>query len=121
MIGTIYNQSSGEIIRVASGPPAFINMQAAAGEAVIEGQGNDETQYVAGGQIVDRPQMPVAVNGTTLTAPIGASFNVTGPASASGVVDGSGEVEFVFSEPGEYTVRLRLFPYLPAEVVIHAG
>lgn len=71
------------------------------------------------GQIVPRPEMPVTREGNILTVPAGASFDVTGPATITGVVDESGILDFEFDEPGDYEISLTLFPYRPYKVMIH--
>ena len=64
--------------------------------------------------------MPVSVDGHTIEVPAGVHFRIRGPVNLSGVAE-DGRMDLNISEPGEYTVTLKLFPYLDAEVVIHAG
>lgn len=74
-------------------------------------------QYVAEGEIVERPLLPVSVLDTTITVPEGTAFTVSGPASLSGTTP-DGIIEFEFAEPGTYTVRLSLWPHQDAEVTL---
>ena len=68
----------------------------------------------------ERPPMPVSVDGHTIEVSAGVHFRIRGPVNLSGVAE-DGRMDLNISEPGEYTVTLKLFPYLDAEVVIHAG
>lgn len=62
-----------------------------------------------------RPSMPVTQTGLHITAPPGTAFVISGPAHAEGTTE-TGELELEFSEPGAYTITLRLWPYLDAEL-----
>ena len=73
--------------------------------------------YVSDGSLVARPEMSVTQAGNTLTVPSGTEYFVRGPATAEGITE-DGVLEFEFAEPGTYTVVLRLFPYLDAEVTL---
>jgi hypothetical protein len=73
------------------------------------------SHYVLNGKIVERPELPVTQSGQTLTVPKNTRFSVRGPAFAEGVC-ADGVLEFAFPEPGTYTVKLELFPYLDKEI-----
>lgn len=119
----VFDEASGEIIRTGYAPIGQVHLQAGPGEDVIPGEADDTTQYVDLDTlaVASKPEMSVTVDGTVVVAPPGVKFSVSGPAFTEGVADGTGTLQFNFDEPGEYTVRLELFPYLPAEVTIHAG
>lgn len=53
----IYN-TFGEILRAGNAPDDMIAIQAQPGESVMEGTADEATQYVEGGQIVDKPTQP---------------------------------------------------------------
>ncbi len=73
--------------------------------------------YVLNDTVVSRPAFPVSQAGNTLTVPPSTEYFVRGPATAEGITE-DGVLEFEFAEPGTYTVTLRLFPYLDAEVTL---
>lgn len=45
----IHNTKSGEILRTGSCPEEMLSIQAQEGETVIEGEANDQTQYIVDG------------------------------------------------------------------------
>ena len=118
---------------IASG--AILSVGVASSEEAALVQADDETgvildvdasfdEYVVGGAINPRPLLPVSQVGNTLTVPSGTEFSVRGSVSLDGVAEDGvaedGVLEFEFAEPGTYTVVLRLFPYLDAEVTLES-
>ena len=111
---TVYDPRSGRILRTITGS-ADLPSQAFDGEAELDVFGNAASHYVLNGKITERPVLPVTQSGRTLTVPKNTRFSVRGPASAEGVC-ADGVLEFAFPEPGTYTVKLELFPYLDKEI-----
>ena len=121
---TVYEPDSGRILRSGTCPAGTATGQAMEGEVVLSGvAASDALDFVdlSTESVVPRPEMPVTQSGQTLTVPPGTEYEVRGPAFVAGTADATGTLEFEFADPGEYTVTLKLFPYLDAEVVIHAG
>ena len=118
----IFNKATGEIMGVISGH-------------LLDGDYDPETEgflpttlsdrellhgsYVLNDTVLPRPALPVTQAGNTLTVPVGTEYFVLGPVFLDGVAE-DGVLEFEFAEPGTYTVVLRLFPYLDAEVTLES-
>lgn len=73
------------------------------------------------GALHPRPTMPVTVTGLNVVVPPHTAFVVEGPVRLLGQADETGLLEFVFNEPGLYTVHLDLFPFLATEVLLNAS
>jgi hypothetical protein len=84
------------------------------GVSVLAGVGRDTEHYVQNGVINPRPEMPITIDGNTLTVPINTTFKVNGFQD----VTTDGVLEFDFSEPGVYNVHLSLWPYKDVEVTL---
>ena len=97
---------------------AFIVVKGAASQDLAEKLSG---LYMKDGALASRPEMPLEVKQHIVTAPEGTEFSVQGPVKSAGTVDATKTLEFEFDEPGEYTVKLSKFPYLDAEVVLHAS
>ena len=52
---TVYNQSTGEILRTITAPEEIVLLNVAVGEAYLPGDGNAATQVIVDGQIVSKP------------------------------------------------------------------
>lgn len=76
-----------------------------------------ENYYIQNSVLSLRPEMPMTINENIITVPPGTFFSVVGEAVAEGISE-DGVLDFEFSEPGEYIVRLSLFPYLDKEVTL---
>lgn len=116
----VYKLENGDVVRFGGCPEDMVGIQAGPGEAAMIGIGEDGTHYVEAGILKGRPTLPVSVSGHRITAPIGTTWVVDGPAHAEGSVE-DGVLEFVFDEPGQYTVTLTNFPYRDREVVLNAN
>lgn len=109
--------SAGRITRTGTCPSSMLPLQ---GDLIIEGQANDDTQYVdkspAGEWLVtSKPPMPISVNGLTISnIPIPATVFIA--KQVFEVNDGTLELEF--DTPGPHQIRVEAFPYLPAVVSI---
>lgn len=101
--GQITAVSCGDGISMAAGAAGTV-MQAA---AIVD----NESCYVVDGKITDRPAMTYTRNQETLSGlPRPCHVVVFGPVDDE--FDCSdGEVQFSFSEPGEYTAYITAFPF----------
>lgn len=122
MIGfTVYACETGKVHWVGSCRPEDVELQVAglSGRCVLAGVELKSGEYVDpnDGMPKLRPEMPVTQDGNTLTVPPNTEFQVIGPAETSGVTE-DGVLEFEFSEPGTYTIKLSNFPYLDTEVIL---
>lgn len=115
----VFRKSTGELLAIGETPTEEAALMQADGDDqdVLLNVDADFSHYVENGILAYRPGMPVSQRGTRLSVPPGTAFSVTGPATTSGVTS-DGVIEFEFAEPGTYTVTLRLFPYLDAEVTL---
>ena len=86
------------------------------------------TQYISNNMLLERPDMGCLISATEVLANSTASATISNvPVGAEafinrtniGVVN-DGTLELTFDEPGTYTVRLELFPYLDTEFTINA-
>jgi hypothetical protein len=116
----VFRLDNGDVVRFGGCPDDMVALQAGPGEGAMIGIGEDGTHYVEGGVLKGRPTMPVSVSANRITAPIGTTWTVTGPAQAEGSVE-DGVLEFVFDEPGQYTVTLINFPYRDRVVTLNAN
>ena len=74
----IYN-STGTILRTGSCPNSMLSIQAQNGETVIEGVANDQTQYIADGEVTDYTTEQLAAKSSV---PYGYKWN---PATMSAI------------------------------------
>lgn len=124
---TVYDPASGRIVRTGATHITAFEAEAEEGFAVAEGFADDTLHYVLDGQIVDRPQFPVAREAsvpadgeTTFTLaelPEGTEVQIDDGAP---IVLPDTTLELTFDAPGTYTLYLRRFPYIDAQVTIHA-
>lgn len=126
---TVYD-NTGRILRSGICQPDCLDLQAGAGEAVLNLASRDDQHYVQDGAILDRPVMNVQASSTSVPAngvdevqltgaPAGAAVTIRGPVVGSGVTD-TGDVTLTFTLPGTYEVSFSLFPYQESKVTIHA-
>lgn len=79
-----------------------------AGLSYLFEDGSELEHFVCGGKVVDRPRMPLKLSGLTLVGvPAGAVVEIEGVEYPA---DGT-TIELGFSLPGEYDVRIDLWPY----------
>jgi hypothetical protein len=122
----IYDQD-GRILRSVSAPDDQLIQQAGLGESVLLGVGNDLTQYVFQGEIIDRPVFPLAVSKTALLADGIDAVEITSiPANTSVVVDSithvvtDGSLTVTATQTGEMKLTFSKFPYIDREVILNA-
>jgi hypothetical protein len=113
---SIYEVSTGRILGSISSD-GILSDQASQGEAEIEGIFDDTLYYILNGVAILRPPFPIVQIGNILTVPVDTEFSIVGPVAMEGIAE-TNTLDFEFSEPGTYTVTLRLFPYLDAEVTL---
>lgn len=76
---------------------------------------NADQHYVANGQVVKRPDIPMVLEGLRLKGvPAGAALGIEGQTYTA---DGS-EIELEFSHPGRFTITISKWPYRDQEVTI---
>lgn len=115
--------ATGRILRSGYCPTTQMTIQAQSGESVIDSPGDDATQYVVDGAVVDRPTFSLQPNATELTP--SQTFRVDNiPAGTSvkypdgDVVIDDGFLEWTSAVEGIYSFTFRNFPY--AEEIIYA-
>jgi len=128
----LYDPSTGEVITTGSAPDNMVDLQSAPGLNRYVGQVDPVHQYIdvtdpANPVVADKQPLPYTVDKTTVVADGVDIVTISGlPDSAEVEVSGAvatptaGVVELTFASPGDYTVQMRAFPYLDAEVTIHA-
>lgn len=103
----IYN-SDGRILRSITCAPRMIKLQKKANEFVLEGFGEPNTHYVVGRTILDRPDNPTVVTGTTLTnVPIPSTLHI-GPDMYE-LTDPTVALDLPLA--GKYYMWIESFPY----------
>lgn len=126
--------ASGQIDRIVTCPDDMASLQSSppgggSVEVSDEIASNMLNWYMHAGSMIERPTMSaslsavaVAANNTdiiTLTAPIGARVFVDGIQRA--LVDADGSIDLTFSAPGDYAIRVELWPFKAAAFVIEAS
>lgn len=125
--GFIVFDVNGKILRVGYAPSDMINIQANENEFVIRGYADAATQFIVSGFVADKIQMPVSVDKTDINAdgidtitvsdiPENCAYSING---MEGIVT-DGQMSLTFDDPGEYNLKLSLFPYLDYSVMINA-
>lgn len=125
--------ASGRILRTGSAPAQMVDIQAQAGEVVFAGTA-DVNDYIinptGAAEAVPRPASPVTIDKATALADatdtvilsnvaVGATVNVSGPVSTSGVGDGT-SIALTFQAVGRYTITVQHFPDLDFTAVVDA-
>lgn len=95
---------------------------------LVVGDGTDATHYVADPDTdptwTERPEMTASYASDTLTAPVGAYWEVSilggVSALANGTIGAGGTETITLPDSGTYRIDVTLFPYLPwsEEVVV---
>lgn len=115
---TVYHLATGRILHSISsdGQPA---PQAQAGEAELPGVFDDMLYYVSNDTATPRPEMPVQVVGSVVTAPAGVAYELwfAGTQVSDGVSE-TGVMDFEIPVAGTYELCLANFPYLDAAVTL---
>lgn len=122
MIDFIHFLPSGEIVVVGSCPESQYEYQSMEECMTIKGSAKIDTQYIDTDlmEVRDKQEMPLTGEDFVYTVPPNTYFNVQGPVDYEGQADTTGDLEFQFDEPGEYTITFKCFPYLDKIVTIYA-
>lgn len=134
---TVYNTTTGEIVRQVKCPSDSADLQAGDGEDLLDGGYNDLDYYIDLTQTSPelKPSMPGAINTTTIAADGVDAATITGLPTQSmngnsiavtakvgrqrhNVTDG--EVVFSTDTPGAYTIECSAPTYLPAVFSVEA-
>lgn len=122
--GIKYNEATGEIVMgISSSDPTVIGLQAEPGFPAIEtaARVDNAVSYVAGGEVVDRPQMALVVGPPSFA--VGSIFRVDGipagtvlkhPGGTTTIDDGY--FEWSSAAPGQFSFSLQNFPYQVEEI-----
>lgn len=111
-----YIPQTGEILGPLHGLPEILelNRKMFPGE-YIDGEFYPDTHYVKEGSAVPRPEMEIMVEGLQISnIPVPAQLYIN---HASYVVESS-TVEISIDQPGQYTILIESWPYLPKEFSI---
>lgn len=130
-IFTIYDLSSGEILKNVTTIDEDITSQLADGESYIDAQSNDILQYVLDGVIADKSISPAIIDKNDIVADgvdIATISNLPNPSTISirilgiSYVVSDGSFGFTIDTPGSYTIRCDGgCQYLEKEFVINAS
>lgn len=125
---TIFETTTGRIIRTVSCPKNMINIQCRNGEEFVFFHHNIYTHYILtafGNTPIKRPTMPGALNKPQILADgndLATISNLPQPCTVT-FAGQTYEVEdgcfaFTVDVPGTYTVRVEAWPHLDAEFVV---
>lgn len=117
-----YLESTGQILSVFTCPPDYVSLQLDTGEAALEGEGDQATQYVVDGEFADRPASPATCDKSTVAADgveevtlgnLEADWTIRA-ATRNGTIyfgpfSGS-DLAITFSAPGTYELRVMHWP-----------
>lgn len=145
---TVYRKDTGQIVQTgmiwcedALTPGNFAARLSYYGEethGIIDAEANPNTQYVANMNdqvlLIDRPQIPYSVDRTTIYSGTGDYATISGLHDPCEIVIDDpdplvetitetvtgGFFEFAAETPGEYTIQINKFPFLPMTLVIEA-
>jgi len=108
-----YRQDTGEILATYCLSPALLTLQDSA-YGYVQGNADTRTHYVRAGQLVERPLMPIALEGTRLSGvPLGALISV----EHQTVVAEAAEIELDLL-PGRYPVKIECWPHQAVEMEV---
>lgn len=116
MKAVLYDITTGKIASIMEAPTEVIEATASVtGKEIFVGEGNHMTQYVVGGEVVDRPTNPARVEGLAIVdLPVPSTVILSDVEYE--VTDGT--AEFEFNLPGTYSVTVKSWPYLDQELQI---
>lgn len=108
-----YSKETGEVLGMITCPAAQLQAQEQSC-GYIEGTALVDLHYVAAGAIVERPLMPIVLEGTRLSGvPLGASISV----EHQTVIAEAAEIELDLL-PGRYPVKVECWPHQAVEMEV---
>ena len=130
MIYTRYAARTGRIIDVISipdGDDAFDLHNT----LLWTGNADGETHYMLDSEPVERPVQTTTIDETSIAAdgesiatlsdvPTGATLAIFGPVTVDPAIIAGGTAQISVDVPGDYTLRVTCFPFLPWESSLHA-
>lgn len=118
---TVYTLETGAVLYHGEGSVGMVIHDLPEGAAILDQPCGDRqlTHRIVDEEFVAKEPLAFDIFDHTITVPINTQYTVTGPAHTNGITT-DGIIELEFAEPGEYTIRLSLFPYLDHEVIINA-
>lgn len=130
MIYTKYAARTGKVIGIMTLPddPDYYDANAT---LLHEGEVDGTTHYFVAGVPIARPSQTTTVDVTEINVaaqeaatlgnlPGECIVTITGPEFHDVVTVTDGTLEFSAMLPGDYSIRVEAFPYLPFETIIHA-
>jgi hypothetical protein len=115
MNATIFDVTTGQILRMISCPLTLISKQCQNGEDYIYSHHSDTTFYIVDRVPKYRPEMALNVTGSKIeNIPLGCNVKIEGEA----LIVNDGELELTFDFPGVYPIKFACWPYLDATVEI---
>lgn len=132
---TMYEIKTGRVIQIGSSLDINLHLKKSAETGIVLDAHASSTQYVSAGKLCERPSMVedlgVSLNKVDILAdgvdaatlsnlPDSSTVIYRGPDSVRRELVQDGTIEFVTDIPGEHSIRIECFPYLPEEVTIHA-
>lgn len=108
----LYEPITGKIVQTGQSPESQIDIQGTKDYKMLVAKGEPETHYVYSGSLMLRPDMSLTIEDNKIHGiPVPSSIFINGtyyPCTEE-------EVDFDFTFPGEYHVRIESFPYLDFE------
>ena len=111
----IYEDTTGQILSIFSGPEEEVINYLREGVSAIEGDGHFTTHFVNNGEVLERQPLPYILDGLVLSGLPQDTQLIIGEHTYT-VTDGVAELAFEY--PGTYTVQLRCFPYISADLEV---
>ena len=126
---TIYNTTSGQIIRNVSSSIIGYLPTVETNESYINGRYDCKYYFIPSGVATLRPTQSTTIDKTAINAngndvvtisnaPIGATCTISNSETVTGIIDGTDT--FVTTIPGTYFMTISLFPFLDFTAVINA-
>ena len=123
----VYDPKTGEILKTGICPGNDFELQNKDGEKIIEGIADQKEQYIQNGEIVNRPQMPITINQTTVHADNTDTIIISNiPTGATMIIErevytiDDGVAELTFENPGTYRIMIEKFPYKDVTLEVEA-
>lgn len=117
MSSFVIYDADGVILRTGHCPESMLEIQAQAGEFILEGAANDATQYISNGIVANKHAIAPIVSGlivSNLPIPCALTIDNTQYQCTDGVA------ELSFNLPGTYRVRIEALHHIPCEIEVTA-